>query len=200
MPKSGLRHTLLRRRSEMTPQAWRQASRAAQERLLALELFAHAGCVALYAPIRNEIDTALLHRQALCTGKRLLYPRICGEEMRFLEVTDSFPLVPGTFGIPEPCVPGEGYPADAADLLVVPGVAFDHSGHRIGFGKGYYDRCLASPRREVLLVGLCHDFQVLERIPAEGHDIRMQYIVTDQRLVVAGTGPLWRPDDHIEGG
>lgn len=200
MPKTSLRRTLLRCRGEMEPGAWRQASRSAQERLLNLDLFAQAGCIALYAPIRNEIDTALLHAEAIRNGKRVFYPRICGEEMLFAEVTDRTPLEPGAFGIPEPCAVGRGYPADIADLLVIPGVAFDHVGHRIGFGKGYYDRCLARLSRPVALVGLCHDFQLLERLPAEGHDIRMQYVVTDQRLIDSRNRPSERPDDHIGGG
>ena len=68
------------------------------------------------------------------------------------------------------------------DLIVVPGVAFDLAGHRIGYGKGFYDRFLQHPGRKAHLVGLCHDFQLIDgEIPAEGHDIRMEIIVTDRR-------------------
>lgn len=189
MPKTGLRRTLLRCRSEMDQAAWQSASRQAQQRLMSLEIFAQAGCIALYAPIRNEVDTRLLFEEALRLGKRVLYPKVCGDEMRFHEVTATDDLEQGSFGIPEPCVAGAGYMPDEADLIVVPGVAFDLNGHRIGFGKGYYDRCLFGLRKQPVLVGLCHDFQLLEQIPSEGHDIRMQYLVTDQRIIVAGTGP-----------
>ncbi len=184
MPKAGLRRTLLRCRSEMVPIIWQAASRLAQERLMALEAFSGAASIALYAPIRNEVDTALIFDEARRDGKRVLYPRVCNEEMRFHEVAHADGLEQGAFGILEPCRTGEGLPPDAADLIVVPGVAFDLSGHRVGFGKGYYDRFLATLHRPVTLVGLCHDFQLLERVPSEGHDIRMQYIVTEQRVVV----------------
>lgn len=189
MPKTGLRRTLLRCRSEMDQAAWQSASRQAQQRLMSLEIFAQAGCIALYAPIRNEVDTGLLFDEARRLGKRVLYPRVCGEAMRFHEVSSATCLEQGSFGILEPCAAGEGCAADEADLVVVPGVAFDLNGHRIGFGKGYYDRCLFGLSKTPVLVGLCHDFQLLEQIPSEGHDIRMQYLVTDQRIIVAGTGP-----------
>ena len=189
MPKAGLRRTLLRCRSEMDQAAWQSASSLAQQRLMSLEAFSRATCIALYAPIRNEIDTALLFEEARRTGKRVLYPRVYGEEMRFYEVTDATCLEQGAFGILEPCIVGEGCSPDTADLVVVPGVAFDGTGHRIGFGKGYYDRCLSQLDRHPVLVGLCHDFQLLEQVPSEGHDIRMQYIVTDQRTIEAGTDP-----------
>lgn len=151
---------------------------------MALEVFSKAASIALYAPIRNEIDTRRIFDGACHAGKRVLYPRVCNEEMQFHEVTHTDNLQQGTFGILEPCNTGEALPPDAADLIVVPGVAFDLSGHRVGFGKGYYDRFLATLRRPATLVGLCHDFQLLERVPSEGHDIRMQYIVTEQRVVV----------------
>jgi len=151
---------------------------------MTLDVFSEAATIALYAPIRNEVDTALIFGEARRVGKRVLYPRVCNEEMLFYEVEDAGELKQGAFGILEPCVTGEGLPPDAADLIVVPGVAFDSSGHRLGFGKGYYDRFLARLRRPVILVGLCHDFQLLKQVPREEHDIRMQYIVTEQRVVV----------------
>lgn len=184
MPKAALRRTLLPCRSEMDPAVWQAASRLAQERLMALEVFSKAASIALYSPIRNEIDTRRIFDTARRAGKRVLYPRVCNEEMLFHEVSHADCLEQGAFGILEPCNTSEGLPPDAAELIVVPGVAFDLAGHRVGFGKGYYDRFLATARGPATLVGLCHDFQLLDQVPSEGHDIRMQYIVTEQRVVV----------------
>jgi 5-formyltetrahydrofolate cyclo-ligase len=90
----------------------------------------------------------------------------------------------GAFGIPEPCPTGIEYQADGADLIVVPGVAFDLSGNRIGYGKGYYDRFLNNPESKARLVGLCHDFQLIDgAIPADLHDIQMDIIVTGRRII-----------------
>ena len=90
----------------------------------------------------------------------------------------------GAFGILEPRPTGIEHQADEADLIVVPGVAFDLSGHRIGYGKGYYDRFLKHPERKTHLVGLCHDFQLIDgSIPIDRHDIQMDIIVTDRRII-----------------
>ena len=190
MPKGAVRSELIARRCRLSPDCWRTASIAAQQRLLALESFRQATVVALYAPIQQEIDTTLLFASARAAGKHVLYPQVSDGQLWFRPVTDLQQLVSGAYGIPEPGLSGSAVPLEKADLVVVPGVAFDQQGHRIGFGKGYYDRCLRQRGRHTTLVGICHDFQLVERVPVEGHDISMQYIVTERRLITtegAGT-------------
>lgn len=184
MTKTSLRRDLLARRRAMEQMIWQAASVAAQRRLADCDAFIQAGCVALYSPIQQEVDTGLLFAEARSCGKRVLYPAVCNDQLQFREVTESGQCVIGRFGIPEPCPKGESCMIEVADLVVVPGVAFDLQGHRIGFGKGYYDRCLSQLLKHAVLVGFCHDFQVVETIPSEGHDIRMQYIVTDKRIII----------------
>lgn len=190
MPKKTLRSQLLAQRSGMDCAAWRSSSLTAQQRLIELEPFQQAGCIALYAPIRHEVDTVLLFQAARAAGKKVLYPQVCGDDLLFRSVSNFEQLTNGAFGIQEPCLTAPVAELVQADLVVVPGVAFDLDGHRLGFGKGYYDRALAGLSRHVVLIGLCHDFQMVERIPAEAHDIRMQYIVTDRRTIKAGTGGM----------
>jgi 5-formyltetrahydrofolate cyclo-ligase len=190
MPKKALRRDLLARRRDMDQTAWHIASESAQQRLSELELFHQAACIALYSPIQQEVDTELLFATARSAGKRVLYPLVCDNNLQFREVTEAGQRTAGAFGILEPCRLGEDHSLEAVDLIVVPGVAFDLQGHRIGFGKGYYDRCLSQLPKHGTLVGLCHDFQLLEQIPAEGHDIRMEYIVTDKRIVQVVTGTM----------
>ncbi len=190
MPKSALRRDLLARRRAMDQDVWRTASKAAQQQLADLELFQQANCIALYSPIQQEVDTELLFATARAAGKRVLYPLVCGNNLQFREVTETGQRIEGAFGILEPCRLGEEHSLAAIELIVVPGVAFDLQGHRIGFGKGYYDRCLSQHQKHGILVGLCHDFQLLEQIPAEGHDIRMEYIVTDKRVIQVVTGRM----------
>jgi 5-formyltetrahydrofolate cyclo-ligase len=156
----------------------------AQQQLVSLEEFARADCIALYAPAHNETDTAGILEAAFVAGKRVLYPALCDDRMVFRQVAGLEDLAAGRFGILEPCSTGCDHQADEPDLIVVPGVAFDLSGHRIGYGKGFYDRFLQHPGRKGHLIGLCHDFQLIGgAIPAEEHDIRMELIVTDQRVV-----------------
>lgn len=183
MPKTALRRQLLVQRSSMDQASWQTASRAAQLRLAELDLFVQATCIVLYAPIRQEVDTELLFYKACSEGKQVLYPSVCGDELQFREVEELSQCSPGSFGILEPCLTGNEFPLSVADLIVVPGVAFDLQGHRIGFGKGYYDRCLSRLPKHGHLIGLCHDFQVLDHIPAEEHDVRMKFVVTEKRLI-----------------
>ena len=190
MPKRALRRDLLARRRAMDQATWHTASASAQQRLSELELFQRAACIALYSPIQQEVDTELLFATARSARKRVLYPLVCDNILQFREVTETGQRTTGAFGILEPCRLSEDHTLETVDLIVVPGVAFDLQGHRIGFGKGYYDRCLSQFPKHGILVGLCHDFQLLEQIPAEGHDIRMEYIVTDKRIVQVVTGTL----------
>lgn len=184
MPKRTLRQQILARRRELTHEKWLESSRRAEQQLTSLTEFSGAECIALYAPAHNEIDTSGILEAAFTAGKRVLYPAVCGHHMVFRQVEGLHCLQEGCFGILEPCPTGIDHLADEPDLIVVPGVAFDRHGHRIGYGKGYYDRFLLHPGRSAHLVGLCHDFQLVETdIPAEEHDIRMEIIVTDQRVV-----------------
>ncbi|MDD5287000.1 MAG: 5-formyltetrahydrofolate cyclo-ligase [Desulfuromonadaceae bacterium] len=184
MPKRSLRSQLLADRRALSQTAWLVSSLAAQRNLLSLQEYSRAGCIALYAAVHQEVDTSGILTDAFESGKRVLYPALCGKEMVFRQVLGLDRLQEGAFGILEPCPTGVEHQADEADLIVVPGVAFDLSGHRIGYGKGYYDRFLKHPGRKAHLVGLCHDFQLIDGdIPADRHDIRMEIIITDRRII-----------------
>jgi 5-formyltetrahydrofolate cyclo-ligase len=152
--------------------------------VLSLAEFKQAECVALYAPAHNETDTSLLLTAAFRTGKQVLYPAVCGQEMVFRLLDRVESLQKGAFGILEPCPSCTEQGVDEVDLIVVPGVAFDLLGHRIGYGKGFYDRFLHHSGRTAHLVGLCHDFQLIEGpITVDQHDIPMEIVVTEVRIV-----------------
>lgn len=184
MPKRSLRSQSLTERRALSHDSWRASSRAAQLNLLSLDEYVRAECVALYAPAHNETDTGLILAASFQAGKRVLYPAVCGHQMVFRRVERIEELREGAFGILEPCPTGVDHQADEADLIVVPGVVFDLSGHRIGYGKGFYDRFLQHPGCRAHLVGLCHDFQLTDSaIPVDVHDIPMEIIVSDKRII-----------------
>ena len=202
MPKQLLRQQMLAQRRILTLDEWRDSSLLAQNSLLSLQEYLAASCIALYAPIQNEIDTAQILAAALLTGKRVLYPALLGHEIVLRQVKEPACFKEGKFGIQEPCQDNFDYLADEPNLIVVPGVAFDLSGHRIGFGKGYYDRFLNNPMRSAKLTGLCHDFQVTaEAVPTEEHDIRMDIVVTEKRVIRCGSNRrhIIGPDSHRGG-
>lgn len=184
MPKRTLRSQLLAQRRSLSHESWCASSHAAQLNLLSLAEYAEAECIALYAPAHNETDTGMILTAAFASGKRVLYPAVCGHHMTFRRVERIDELQKGAFGILEPCPVGTDHQADEADLIVVPGIAFDLAGHRVGYGKGFYDRFLNHPGCRAHLIGLCHDFQLTEKlIPADAHDIPMEIIVSDTRII-----------------
>lgn len=202
MPKQTLRQQLLARRRALNRSTWLENSRLAQERILDLKEYKQAGCIALYSPISNEIDTTAILQAVFSAGKRALYPVVLEKEMTLRQIDHLEQLREGRFGIFEPGNVGHDHQAEEVDLMVIPGVGFDRTGHRIGFGKGYYDRFLCHPAQRPALVGLCHDFQLISGdLPADRHDIRMDIIVTEQRVIYCGSNRSHPgdPDSHRGG-
>lgn len=183
MPKTIPRQTMLDQRRQLSPQEVVERSLAAQERLLAWPRFHRVHTVALYAPVRNEVATDRLFAALVARGARAVYPLVVGDDLTFHQVQQHADLLPGHFGVAEPSAESPQISEKEIELVVVPGVAFDRSGHRLGYGKGYYDRFLAA-RHEAggRLIGLCYDFQLVESLPVEEHDVPMDLLVTDRQL------------------
>ena len=202
MPKRTLRQQMLARRRSLNHDTWLETSLLAQKNILSLEEFSRAGCIALYSSVHNEVDTSQILAASILADKRVLYPVVCGNEMVLRQVRGLEQLKKGCFGVLEPSGTGSDHVADEADLIVVPGVVFDPTGHRIGYGKGFYDLFLRHPGLRASLVGLCHDFQLIDgNLPADRHDIPMDIVVTEQRIIHCGSNRR-HPDgpDSYRGG
>lgn len=182
MPKKSIRRELLARRKSLPAATCLSLSFRAQQRLLEIPEFAAAGTVALYCAIRNEVFTEAIFASARKLGKTVTYPRVGAAGLEFVEVGELRELGPGAFGILEPSG-SRTVPLPRLDLVVVPGVAFDLSGHRLGYGKGFYDRVLHSCEDRGVLVGLGFEMQLVEALPAETHDVRMDMVVTEERIL-----------------
>lgn len=181
MPKRTLRAQALARRKGIGSEEAAILSRGVQERFLALPEFRHARSLALYAAIHKEVETFLVAKEAFRLGKRVVFPAAVGDALDFREVSDLAELQVGRFGILEP--PGESRAPGTLDLIVVPGIGFDREGRRLGYGKGFYDRALHQLEGTGRLVGFCYEFQLLPEIFGEPHDVVMDLIVTEQRVV-----------------
>lgn len=179
MPKQSIRSRMLAMRKHLAAETCLSLSLQIQGRLLESREFQVATAVALYSPVLNEVFTEQVLREALVKGKLVAYPRVRGSELEFVRVFDASDLRPGAFGVLEPVGTRIVSPA-ALDLAVVPGVAFDRSGHRLGYGKGFYDRGLHGPRCPGFLAGLCFEQQLVDRLPAEEHDVRMDVLFTEK--------------------
>jgi 5-formyltetrahydrofolate cyclo-ligase len=188
MPKRTLRQALLLRRGSLSDVERRLADSRALENLLARTEFAAAVSIAAYVPVRGETGTEKLLLSVLRERKRLLLPVVRGDRMIFREIGSLETLCPGSFGIPEPPESCPEREAGNADLVIVPGVAFDRLGRRVGYGKGYYDRFLHGLEGNGRFIGFCYDFQLLDEIAGEPHDVLMDWVITDRRVI----GPLRR--------
>lgn len=129
-----------------------------------------------YLPFNQEVRTQLLLARALADGKHVALPKCVGKEMFFVLVTDLTRVHSGSIGAPEPidCAP---IAREKDALVLVPGIVFDHRGHRIGYGGGYYDRFLAA-EPEHPTIALCYDFQLVPRLDADPHDIPVDTVLS----------------------
>ncbi len=183
MPKKSVRRTMLTHRRSLTAAQFRSASILIQDALMETAEYRRARFLALYAPIHNEVDTAKIATEALASGKRVAFPVVAGHGLVFREVEELASLQKGAFGILEPCQSCMVFEPEEVDLFILPGVAFDLTGHRIGYGKGYYDKTLHRLEGQGRFVGLCYDFQLIDAIAGESHDVRMDMVITEKRIV-----------------
>lgn len=177
--RDALRVRLKNMRQALDPGECRAKSIAAQKAICAHELFSRADSIALYMPIKGEIGTELLFARALEAGKAVYLPRVSSNrQMEFARINSMDDLEPGVFGIPQPAraIRGLGPEEFAPDLMIVPGIAFDVAGHRLGFGGGYYDRFLGARRHFWPVAGLCFSFQLVDEIPSMPWDQGVDYI------------------------
>jgi len=154
------------------------------KRLFELEEFKRAKTVLFYASKSDEVQTLGMIEEALALGKRVAVPItiVEGRNLALGEIRSVKALAPGAFNVPEPV---EYVPVNPnlVDLVVVPGVAFDERGDRIGHGMGYYDKLLGQMHMGAKFVGLAFELQIVDDVPEERHDIRVHKIVTEKRVI-----------------
>jgi 5-formyltetrahydrofolate cyclo-ligase len=179
-----LRARILRERNALSAELRAAASGAIVAALVARDDFASSGTVLLTLPFGSEWDTRALIDAALQRGKRVALPRV-NAATRMLDlcsVTDvAADAVSGFRGISEPGMHCEVLPVDAIDWVLVPGVAFDLAGRRIGYGGGYYDRLFPLLSPHARRVAGAFEVQVVDRVPATAHDLTVDALVTESR-------------------
>jgi 5-formyltetrahydrofolate cyclo-ligase len=190
--KRAMRTAVVALRDALPPDERASASRRIADRIVALPAYASAPVVLLTLPFRSEWDSGLVADAAMRAGKRVVVPRVdASARVLLLHAIDSLSasVAPGYRGIPEPLADAPLVdPAEIA-LAIVPGVAFDGTGRRLGYGGGYYDRLLPLLRREVPRIAGAFDAQVVDRVPAAAHDLAVEIIVTPTRVLVVAPPP-----------
>ncbi len=179
--KKMTRNAIKEMRLALKKEEVKERSEACVSKVLQFPELIEAKTVCVYMPAGNEIDTTEIIRYCKENGKRLAAPRVNGDTMEFYYFTDETDMEQGAYDIWEPT--GTEAVEDEESLVIMPGVAFDLSCNRIGYGKGYYDRYLsAHPRMKK--VALAYDFQIVGRIKREVHDVRPDMVVTESRVIM----------------
>ncbi|MBF0554479.1 MAG: 5-formyltetrahydrofolate cyclo-ligase [Nitrospirae bacterium] len=180
--KASLRMEAIRVRDSIDPEIKRLKDKEIQNNLFKTEEFIKAKSVMFFASIRSEPNTLEMIQSALNIEKTIVLPRVNlkTRELEPYSVTGLHELVLGYMDIPEP-LPERRVCADDIDIIVMPGLAFDKSGGRIGYGGGYYDRLISAIKKQhpPVLAAIAYTQQVVEHVPVMSHDVRVDMIVTD---------------------
>ena len=176
MDKKALRAEIRAKKRALTEEQIVRYSEELAQKLFAHPLYQAAKSIYGYMSYNQEVRTMPILRQAQADGKRVAVPKVYGEtDMRFLWLDDPARIAPGAYGIPEPVDDGPEAD-DPAALVLMPGLAFDPQGHRLGYGGGFYDRFLAAEPHPT--IALCYAFQLLPQLETEAHDIPVDAVLS----------------------
>ncbi len=162
-------------------------SEAVMERLWSIDDFLDADTVFFFLSFRSEVDTVPMIRRAMAEGKRVCLPYTYTDSKKMVasHILDfEGDLEPGNYDIMEPRPDSiRPVPPEEIDVIIMPGVAFDENGRRLGYGGGYYDRFLDRCQPDCLRVAPCFDLQIIDEVPCADHDHRIHMIITEERVI-----------------
>lgn len=181
--KNKLRKELIEKRKKLSEKEVLEESKHIKKRLFEMREFRQASTVLFYVSYDNEVYTHDMIKECI-SDKKITVPISDKKDRRLIlsELNSWDDLGSGSYGILEPKKEKiKEIPIEKIDIVIVPGVGFDLNGHRIGHGKGYYDNLLKNSK--ALLIGLAYDWQIVKNIPIEKHDVLMDKIVTEKRII-----------------
>ena len=175
MDKKELRRGIRERKRAMTEEEIVTRSAALGKVFAASELYRSAKTIYGYLPYNQEVRTVPMLEQAILDGKKVAVPKVIGDEMVFIYLADLTQVEKGYAGIPEP-IADEPVAHDPTALVLMPGLAFDRTGNRMGYGGGFYDKFLAD-EPDHPTVALCYEFQLLPSVPREEYDVPVDVVL-----------------------
>lgn len=173
---------MLQKRVDLPADVVQEFSHAIQEKIIKSPMWPRTGRIGLYAPVKNEVMTQNIFQKALEQGLHVYFPRV-EQGIRFYEVNGPDDLQRGSWSIPEPkieCI--QRKPDEKFDLLLVPGIAFTQGCHRIGYGRGFYDKYISEIVKDAPTFALAYDFQVVESFPLEEWDQALFGVMTEKKF------------------
>lgn len=186
MNKTSIRKDMIMRRRTMEPYEREVANKAIYHKVISLIVSCNPKVVFLYASMEEEVDTHAIINYCIQQGIRVALPKVVAKgQHEFYTINHREDLVVGAYGLMEPKGDEElsAFPSEE-DIIFVPGVVFDESCNRIGFGGGYYDRYLSGS--EGYFIALAYNYQIIQHIDVEETDIPMDRIITDKRIIEGG--------------
>ena len=175
MNKQELRRAIRERKRAMTAKEIEARSAVLAEKFAQSDAYKAAKTIYGYLPYNQEVRTVPMLARALAEGKKVAVPKVYGDEMKFIYLDDLTQVAKGYAGIPEPIADGP-VARDETALVLMPGLAFDREGHRIGYGGGFYDKFLAREPHHPTLA-LCYDFQMQEHLETQEFDIPVDTVL-----------------------
>lgn len=187
-PKRALRQVVREKRDALSESKRKEKAWQIKKRLFNLPEFKGAHAILFYAAFGSEVPTHEMMQEAIEMGKKIILPITDVEKKHLIlrEVRDLSSLEKNKYGIPEPSPENTlHYEPGLIDLVIVPGIAFDPYGHRIGYGGGYYDRFLKKLKPSIPKIGIAFDVQVVPKIPKEEYDLPVDKITTESLVINA---------------
>lgn len=184
--KKTIRQEVLQRRDAISKNVKKEKDIVIMQRISQLPEFINAKTIFFYTSFRSEVDTMDMIKVSLNTGKLIVLPKVDKENnrLKLYEIKNMNELARGYMWILEPFVSEDRLrDLDDIDLIIIPGAAFDIYGNRLGYGAGFYDMLLSKMEKKIPIVAPAYEEQIVEKIPAEPHDIKVDKIVTDKKVI-----------------
>ncbi len=179
--KNKLKNDVLEKRNSLAQEEILEISRKIEDKLFSLEHYKKSRVVMFFVSFNSEVHTHGMIKRAL-QDKTVIVPKVVQNEIEPSIILDFDSLLPsGRFGILEP-IEAMKIAYKSIGLILVPGIAFDKEGHRIGYGHGYYDKFLKKVPKAIK-IGLAFDSQIIDKIPNEQHDVPVDLVVTEKRVI-----------------
>ena len=192
--KKQIREYIKAEKAKLTEAQIIEKSRCIIENVIKLPEYKEAECIFTYVNFNEEVITTAFIDESLRRRKRVFVPKVFKEQisfMEFIEIEDLSELEAGYMGVPEPIKGLEAATKCRKGLFIMPGLAFDRHFHRVGYGGGFYDRFLSAPH-EFQTVAVAYDFQLMDSVPYEAHDLKPQMIITNQEVLKKLTEKGWK--------